>query len=172
MVTIVSVGLFYALFHPTSSMAASCPAGVHCVCAGTSCVDVNDCGAGGLLNCSTTSCASDTNCASAVDQTMGRITPPIPIADFKVGIPRLFSNVLRLMFIVAGLWAFLNIIIAGFQFMNAGGDPKAIQSAWGRIWQSLVGLTIIVTSFILAAIIGYVLYGNPGAILQPSILGP
>ena len=85
----------------------------------------------------------------------------------------LFLNViLRLMFVGAGLFAFLNIIIAGFQFISAGGNPKAIGEAVGRIWKSLLGLAIIVSSFALAAIIGWIIFGDPRAILQPSITGP
>ena len=85
----------------------------------------------------------------------------------------MFLNViLRLVFVGAGLFAFFNIIIAGFQFISAGGNPKAIGEAVGRIWKSLLGLVIIVSSFVIAAIIGWIIFGDPRAILQPSIVGP
>jgi hypothetical protein len=88
------------------------------------------------------------------------------------GLINLLNNILRLMVAVAGIWAFLNLILAGYQFMSAGGDAKKVEEAWGKIWQSLVGLLIIVGSFVLAAIFGYLLFGDAAAILNPKIYGP
>ncbi|MBL7159551.1 hypothetical protein ISS85_03680, partial [Candidatus Microgenomates bacterium] len=57
----------------------------------------------------------------------GEISPPEAInkwGDPGPGGLILFLNViLRLMFVGAGLFAFFNIIIAGFQFISAGGNP-------------------------------------------------
>lgn len=102
----------------------------------------------------------------------GTVNPPTLYGGISEGLVLFLNNILRLVFVVAGLFAFLNLIIAGFQFLSAGGDPKTIEKAWNRIWQSLVGLLIIVCSFLLAAIFGYLLFGDPGAILQIKIWGP
>jgi hypothetical protein len=53
--------------------------------------------------------------------------------------------------------------------MTAGGDPKNFSKAWDRIWQTLMGLMVIVASFLLAAIIGILFFKNPTAILQPTL---
>lgn len=79
------------------------------------------------------------------------------------------NSLLKLVFIAAGLWGFLNLILAGYQFMTAGGDPKKVGEAWARIWQSLLGLLIIVSSFLIAAIMGILLFKDPAAILQPKL---
>jgi hypothetical protein len=88
------------------------------------------------------------------------------------GLVMLFTNILRLVFVVAGLYAFINFIVAGFQYMGAAGDSKALSAAWDRIWQSFIGLIVIVASFALAALAGQILFGNPGFILNPKIYGP
>lgn len=88
------------------------------------------------------------------------------------GLLVLLNNLLKLFFVIAGLWTFLNFILAGFQFLAASGDPKAIQKAWEKIYWSLIGLLFIVGSFVLAAIFGWLLFGNPSAILNPRIFGP
>ena len=88
------------------------------------------------------------------------------------GITVFLTNILRLVFVAAGIFAFVNLILAGFQFMSAGGDPKAVEKAFGKIWQSLLGLVIVVGSFALAALFGYILFGNAGFILNPQIYGP
>lgn len=88
------------------------------------------------------------------------------------GLTLLISNILRLVFVVAGIFAFFNLIVAGFQYMGAGGDSKALNAAWGRIWQSLLGLVIVVGSFAMASLLGYLIFGDAGFILSPKVYGP
>lgn len=103
----------------------------------------------------------------------GEIKPPIEAyGSVFAGLVPFLNNILRLIFVIAGLYGFFNLILAGFGFMSAGGDPKAIEKAWSKIWQSLIGLIIIVASFLLAAILGYLLFGDTMAILNPKIWGP
>lgn len=97
------------------------------------------------------------------------ITPGIDPTGKLTGVMVFLNSLLRLLFVVAGLWGFLNLILSGFQFISAGGDPKKISAAWKKIWQSLMGLLIIVVSFLIAAIIGILLFGDPMAILQPTL---
>lgn len=104
----------------------------------------------------------------------GGVTPPYAANSYSGtagGLMVFLSNILKLLFLIAGLFAFIKILIAGFGFISAGGEPKKIEQAWSNIWQSLIGLLIIVSSFILAAIIGQVLFGNYMYILQPSLYG-
>ncbi len=84
----------------------------------------------------------------------------------------LLNNIVRLLFLVGGLIMFLNVVLAGLQFLNAGGDPKAIEQAWNKIWQYLVGLLIMIASFIIAAVAGILFFGSPTAILIPRLYGP
>jgi len=102
----------------------------------------------------------------------GEIRPPNFISKDPSGLIVLFNNILRLLIVGAGIFALLNFILAGYSFMSASGDPKKVDLAWAKIWQSMVGLLIIVISFALAAIIGKILFGNAGAILNPKIYGP
>ena len=88
------------------------------------------------------------------------------------GITLFLTNILRLVFVGAGIYAFINLLVSGFQYMTAGGDSKALEAAWARIWQSLLGLVLIVGSFALAALFGYIIFGEPGFILDPKIYGP
>lgn len=106
---------------------------------------------------------------------IGTVTNPMPRAYQGIasgGLILFLTNILRLVFVAAGIFAFVNLIIAGFQFMSAGGDAKALGQAWDRIWGSLLGLILVVGSFALAALFGYVLFGDAGFILNPKIYGP
>lgn len=110
----------------------------------------------------------------AEDDIVGSVTSPLTggYASVFGGFGLLITNILRLVFIGGGIFALFNFIIAGFQYMNAGGDTKALNSAWDKIWNSLLGLVIIVGSFALSAVVGQLLFGNATFILNPTIVGP
>ena len=111
---------------------------------------------------------------SSVTDIVGTVDNPSPAygSIAEGGLTLLISNVLRLVFVVAGLFALVNLVLAGFQFMSAGGDSKAIEKAWGKIWQSFLGLIIVVGSFALTALFGYLIFGDAGYIFNPKIYGP
>lgn len=102
----------------------------------------------------------------------GTIAPPPGLTGDITNITKLITNILRFAFLAAGLWAFLNFILAGYSFMSASGDPKKITASWEKIWMTVLGLVIIVASFVLSAIIGYILFGDPLFILRPKIYSP
>ena len=106
---------------------------------------------------------------------IGTITPPDPITNYGAGpegLLNFLNNILRLMVVIGGLWAFFNLVLAGYGFLGAGDEPKKMEAAWAKIWQSLMGLIFIIGSFVLAAIFGYVLFGDTRAILSPKVYGP
>jgi hypothetical protein len=115
---------------------------------------------------------------AAVNDIVGEVTNPLPSSYQNIagsgggGLILFFTNILRLTFVAAGIYAFINFIIAGYQYMTAGGDSKSLENAWGRIWQSLVGLVVIVGSFAFAGLLGQLLFGDSRAILSPTIYGP
>lgn len=114
---------------------------------------------------------------AAASDIVGTVTNPLPSAYQGVtgssgGLLLFITNIIRLLFVAAGMYAFINLILAGFQYMGAGGDAKQLSAAWGRIWGSLLGLVLVAGSFALAALFGYLLFGDAGFILSPKIYGP
>ena len=110
---------------------------------------------------------------------IGEIKPPSWLSKHgatevgeNFGLINFFSNALRLLTVVAGLWGVLNLILAGYGFISSGGDQEKIQSAQSKIWNSLIGLIIIAASFTIAAIIGWIFFGDAGIILNPKVYGP
>jgi hypothetical protein len=116
--------------------------------------------------------------ADAASDLIGSVDSPLPAAYKGVtqaqggGLVLFITNIIRLLFVGAGIFAFFNLIIAGYQYMSAGGDAKQLEHAFSRIWQSLLGLILVVGSFALAALFGYLLFGDAGFILNPKIYGP
>ena len=112
--------------------------------------------------------------AQAPTNVFGNVTPPYSSTSYPSdvsGITIFFANVIRLIFLIAGLFVLIKIVLAGFAYITAGGEPKKLEQAWANIWQSLVGLLIMVSAFVLAAIIGQILFGDPTFILNPTLHG-
>lgn len=105
----------------------------------------------------------------------GQINPPPGVGKYGLGLegPGLFvSNIVKLLIVCAGIYAVFNLVLAGYAFMSAGGDPKKIEGAWAKIWQTLLGLAIAAGAIVLAAIFGQFIFGDPTALLRLRIFGP
>ena len=88
------------------------------------------------------------------------------------GLGLLITNLIKLTTIGAGIWFLINVITAGVMYIGSNGEAERITIAWAKIWQSLIGLLIIVASLTLTAIISKVFFGDYSTILNPVIYGP
>lgn len=87
-------------------------------------------------------------------------------------IGKLLNIVLKSLIVGAGIYALINLVLAGYGFLSAGDDAKKIAGAWAMIWQSLLGLAFSAGAFVLAAIFGQLLFGDPTFILNPKLPTP
>lgn len=105
----------------------------------------------------------------------GTIKAPAALTKFgdveSGGIGNFLNLILRVMVIGAGVYALFNFVLAGYSFLSAGDDPKKVEAAWAKIWQTALGLAVAAGAFVLAGIFGYLIFGDFGAILNPSIPG-
>lgn len=88
------------------------------------------------------------------------------LGGFSTGPGALLTLVVRLLVVIAGLYALINFVLAGYAFLAAGDDPKRIEGAWAKIWQSVVGLIVSAGSVLLAAIFGRLIFGEWTSILS------
>lgn len=88
------------------------------------------------------------------------------------GMSAFISNAITVVFAAAGLYAFFNLMLAGFTYITANGDQKKLESALYSINMSLLGLVIMVGAAAITAIVSYVLFGSATYILSPQITGP
>lgn len=102
----------------------------------------------------------------------GLSVPGLAGSNSGSGLIILSNTLLKLAIVGAGLYAFWNFVSAGYGFMSAGDDAKAMGKAWAKFTQSLLGLTFVAGSFVLAAIFGYLIFHDATAILNPRIFGP
>jgi hypothetical protein len=87
-------------------------------------------------------------------------------------IGRFLNWTMRALIVGAGIYALFNLITAGYAFMSAGDDPKKVSGAWAKITQTLIGLAFAAGAFVLAAIFGQLIFGDPMFILNPTIPTP
>lgn len=84
-----------------------------------------------------------------------------------------FLNIIiKSLIVIAGVYALINLILAGYAFMSAGDDPKKMAGAWAKIYQTLLGLAFTAGAFVLAAIFGQLIFGDPTFILKPTLPTP
>lgn len=103
----------------------------------------------------------------------GTINNPVTnYGDVGTGLPSFISNVITVIFAGAGLYAFFNLMIAGFTYITAAGDEKKIAAAMYSINMSLMGLIIMVGAAAVTGVVSFLLFGDAGAILSPTITGP
>lgn len=114
--------------------------------------------------------------AGQTQDIFGTIKPPEPLAKFgdveSGGLGNFLNVIFKTIVVVAGIYVLFNLLTAGYAFMGAGDDPKKVAAAWRKIWQSLLGLAFTAGAFVLAAIFGQLIFGDPTFILNPSIPTP
>lgn len=85
------------------------------------------------------------------------------------GLFLLISNAFKLISVIAGLYFIVQLFMAGYLFMSAENDPKKLQVAQGKIFQAALGLAVIASAFVIAAVASRFTGIN---ILNPTIYGP
>ncbi len=104
----------------------------------------------------------------------GQVVVPVAIDakfgnDPGVAFGKLIQFGLRALVIGAGVYAVFNLVLAGYSFMGAGEDSKKVAGAWSQISQTILGLAFSAGAFVLAAIIGQLIFKDPLFLLKPSI---
>lgn len=91
------------------------------------------------------------------------------LGGVDTGLGTLLNIFLNLLVVIAGIYALFNFVLAGYAFLGAGDDPKKIEGAWAKIYQSIIGLLFAAGSLIIAALVGAIIFGNATALINPVI---
>lgn len=84
----------------------------------------------------------------------------------------LISNIFQLIALVAGLYSLLNMLLAGMRYIASNGDKGATETARKQMYNSLIGMVIVVLSFTIGAILSELLFGSADFLFKPKIFGP
>jgi len=62
-------------------------------------------------------------------------------------------NLIDLAFFVAGIAFFINLVLAGINYIMSSGDPKKVQTSTSRLINGLLGIALVIFSFVIVKII-------------------
>ena len=104
----------------------------------------------------------------------GQIQKPVSteygqLADTSAGLVSLVNNLLGLITTIAGIFTIVNFIIAGYLYLSSNGEPQKIIAAGNKILQSAIGIGLVAIAYVIAAIVGKILFNDPTRLLQPGI---
>lgn len=74
---------------------------------------------------------------------------PVQLVDLE----EIFKNVVNVALGFAGIAFFILLLVGGFKYMTAGGDPKAIDAAKKTLTAAIAGLLVVVLSFLVLVFI-------------------
>lgn len=97
------------------------------------------------------------------------VNPTAYVSTNGEGLFNFMSNIFKLAGVIAGIILIFRIITAGYTYLSAYGDPKKFQQAGDTITQSVLGLVVVASAFILAGLVARFTGIN---ILNPTIYGP
>ena len=100
---------------------------------------------------------------------IGNISSPpgvVAYGDDLGAIPQFLENIFKTTIGIAGIWALFNFVLAGYAYLSSGNDPKKIQDATTKIWQTIIGLTIAGGAITISAILGRILFGDFNAFID------
>lgn len=69
------------------------------------------------------------------------------------GLQDIFSNVVSTVIGIAGIMLFILFIVGGFQWLTAGGNPQAAESAKKTLTYAIGGLVVIALAFLILTLI-------------------
>ena len=61
----------------------------------------------------------------------------------------IFQNILNVAVRVGGIIAFIFLIIGGYQYLTAGGDPKKAQKAKNTLTYAIIGLVLLLLAWLI-----------------------
>jgi len=106
-------------------------------------------------------------------QFFGQITPPSAVPTLggtgdTDGLINLLNIVLKLVFVVAGLWSLWNLILAGYLLIAGGVESSKLERVRGVFIWTFLGIVIMISAVLVAGLIGYFVYNNWSAVLNPK----
>lgn len=113
--------------------------------------------------------------AKIPNQGIGQIDVPPGVEKYQeasgadIGIIFFISNMLKVFAVVMGVWAVFNITLAGYIYLSSGGDAGAHEKVRTQVTNTIIGLLLIVMSYTIAGLIGFIFFGDATFILNPTL---
>jgi len=73
------------------------------------------------------------------------VDDPAKLSDLN----KVFENVVSIALAFAGIVLFIMLIVGGFRYITAGGDPKGIEGAKKTLTYAIAGMVLVALSFLI-----------------------
>jgi len=94
------------------------------------------------------------------------------VGEDQIGILNFMSTMITYITVLAGIWTFVNLMIAVYTYITSSGNSQTHIKVRDRLTMSILGMILIVTVYAVAGILGTVFFGNSLYLLNPTITGP
>jgi len=108
-------------------------------------------------------------------QITGTIDPPDTFSGYyrleiiNKGPFVLIANLIALIVTIAAIYSMINFIIAGYLYLSSYGDKQKIIAAGNKILQTLIGLIVIAVAYLIAGLVGYLLFKDTSFLIKPKL---
>lgn len=92
-------------------------------------------------------------CVQTIKDANGKVVDQVSTLNC---VPAVFSNVLTGLLMLAGTFALFLFIFSAYKYINSGGDAKRLEGARGTLIQGILGLLVVLFSFLIIQIISNV----------------
>ena len=90
-------------------------------------------------------------------EALGKIKAPEAIANLgfgAIGISRVLSNIIQIIYIVASIVFVFMIVISAFQWIVSGGDKEKLSQAKSRLTNAIIGIFLLGIVFVIIRVVG------------------
>ncbi len=92
---------------------------------------------------------------------VGNNVPPFNVANPISSVADLLSrggiNIIFLLFFLVGVYFFFNLLSSGWQYIFSSGNAKSIEAATSRLLNAILGLVVLLCSFLIIRLISDIL---------------
>jgi len=106
---------------------------------------------------------------AAAGDIVGTLSVPTGLPSSTAQTKPFITSLITLVTAAAGIYVLWQLVSGGLDFITAAGDKGKIQQATQKITMAITGLAIIAGSFIIIAVLSFVLFGKADFILNPTI---
>jgi len=115
------------------------------------------------------------DCGSAI---VGEITVPEGVKRYNllairdggnIGILVFVTRALQFFAVLCGLLVFFNILYGGYEYIVGAGKTDVHVKVRERLTWSVVGLILLIAAYMIAALIGLLIFGDPTFLLNPDL---
>lgn len=100
---------------------------------------------------------------------VGTLSAPESVVKAPSDAGKFMSAIVSFIVVVAGVYALWQLLTGGLGYVTSNGDKAKVQESTQKMLMAILGLCVIGASFIIAAVVSKLLFGNSSVIFSPTL---